>query len=92
MSDIWSAEYKATILDELQTANDANEYLGDKLTAATARAVVAEADAERLAEPLAEMLEAWDDYEMLAALASETQNKARVALAAHDAAKGANHA
>jgi CRISPR/Cas system-associated protein Cas10 (large subunit of type III CRISPR-Cas system) len=46
MSDIWSAEYKANILDELQTANDANEYLNDKLTAVTARA---ERDALRAA-------------------------------------------
>lgn len=44
MSDIWSAEYKATILDELKTANDANEYLNDQLAAATARAESAESE------------------------------------------------
>jgi hypothetical protein len=48
MSDIWSAEYKATILDELRTANDANEYLSDQLAAATARAESAEARAAEL--------------------------------------------
>jgi len=42
MSDIWSAEYKAVVLDDLQIANDANEYLSGKLAAAIARAEAAD--------------------------------------------------
>jgi len=90
MSDYWSAEYKAGILDELKTANDANEYLSEQLAAAIARADAVEADAERLAEAANAAIDAiielepwWEPDNERAEL-----RKLRAALTAHNALRG----
>lgn len=94
MSDYWSTEYKAGILDELKTANDANECLSEHLAAANARADTAEADADRLAEAAAycaKALEKLDEFKPYPACANpfaEVIIMAKRALAAHDALKG----